>query len=78
MLKWIAIVLFVCVFVWAVKLVLKLAWGTAKIVASALLVAALPLLIVCALFASGVLLFVPVALVVGMVVILYAGIKVIT
>ena len=57
----------IVVFVWllakAIGLAFKLTWGMAKIVASILMVLALPLLIVCLLFVSGAILIVPVAMI---------------
>ena len=47
----------------ALGLVFKLTWGMAKVVASILLGIALPVLIVCMVFAGGIVLLVPVALV---------------
>ena len=55
----------VLVFVWWIKLVFKMAWGTAKILATVLAVSALIVLIVCLLFASGILLFIPLGLLLG-------------
>ena len=60
-------ILFTGVFVWlffkALKLAFRVAWGTAKVVASVLFALALPLLGVCLVFAGGLLLLVPVAMV---------------
>ena len=57
----------IIVFVWllakAIGLAFKLTWGMAKIVASILMVLALPLLIVCLLFVGGAILIVPVAMI---------------
>ena len=57
----------IVVFVWllakAIGLAFKLTWGMAKIVASILLVLALPLLIVCLLFVGGAILIVPIAMI---------------
>lgn len=57
----------IVVFVWllakAIGLAFKLTWGMAKIVASILMVLALPLLIVCLLFVGGAILIVPVAMI---------------
>lgn len=55
----------VLVFVWWIKLVFKMAWGTAKILATVLAVSALIVLIVCLLFASGILLLIPLGLLFG-------------
>lgn len=56
-------VLFCWLFFKAVGLAFKAAWGTAKIIASLLFAVAIPLLVVCLLFAGGVVLLVPVALI---------------
>ena len=57
----------IIVFVWilfkTIGLTIKLTWGAAKIVASILMVLALPLLIVCLLFVSGVALLIPLVMV---------------
>lgn len=59
--------LIVIVFIWllikAVGLALKLTWGFAKIIASILMVLALPLLVVVLLFAGGAILIIPVAMI---------------
>lgn len=56
---------FVCVWLfWNVlKLFFKITWGAAKVIAVLLVIAALPALIGCLLFAGGVLLLLPVALI---------------
>lgn len=48
-----------------IKLAFKLTWGAAKLIASLLFIIALPSLIVCFLFASGLLLLVPVLMIIG-------------
>ena len=54
------------VFFWllvkAAKLAFRLTWGIAKIIASVLMVIALPVLVLCLLFAGGIVLLVPLAL----------------
>ena len=50
---------FFWLFVNGIGLALRLTWGAAKVVGSLLMALALPLLIVCVLFAGGVLLLVP-------------------
>ncbi|MDO5401362.1 MAG: hypothetical protein Q4F17_10380 [Eubacteriales bacterium] len=54
-------------FIWllfkGIGLAFRVAWGTAKIAASILFTLAIPLLIVCLVFAGGVLLLLPLALV---------------
>lgn len=60
-------VLTVVVCVWlfwnVLKLFFKITWGAAKMIAVLLVIAALPALIGCLLFAGGVLLLLPVALI---------------
>ena len=60
-------ILTVAVFVWllakSIGLMLKLTWGVAKIAASILMAVALPVLIVCLVFASGIVLLVPIILI---------------
>ena len=59
------LVLFCWLFFKAIGLVFKVAWGAAKVIAVLLSVLALPLLIVCLLFAGGFVLLVPVFLIAG-------------
>ena len=56
-------ILFCWLFFGAIRLAFKAAWGLAKIIAVILFVVALPALIVCLLFAGGVVLLLPVALI---------------
>lgn len=56
-------VLFGWLFFKALGLAAKMAWGTAKIVASALFALAVPILVVSLLFAGGIMLLLPLALV---------------
>jgi len=63
MFELLTIVVFVWLLVKAIGLAFKLTWGMAKIVASILMVLALPLLIVCLLFVGGAILIVPVAMI---------------
>lgn len=49
----------------AIGLAFKLTWGTAKIIATILLALAVPIFIVCLIFAGGFVLLVPVALIAG-------------
>lgn len=55
--------LFCWIFFGSIRLMFKVAWGLAKILAVILFVMALPSLIGCLLYASGVLLLLPVALI---------------
>lgn len=63
MLKLLMTILFCWLFFKVLKLAFRVTWGAAKILASVLFIAAVPLLIVCLLFAGGLVLLVPVALV---------------
>ena len=58
--------LVIAVFLWllvkTIGLAFKLTWGVAKIIASILIVLALPALIVCFLFVGGIVLLVPVVM----------------
>ena len=63
MFELLTIVVFAWLLIKAIGLAFKLTWGMAKIVASILLVLALPLLIVCLLFVGGAILIVPVAMI---------------
>lgn len=63
MLEIFAVVLFCWLFFKTIGLAFKVAWGMTKIVASVLFAVAVPLLVACLVFAGGVLLLVPVALI---------------
>lgn len=56
-------VLFICLFVWSIKLLFKLAWGATKIIAVILMVIALPTLIGCLMIAGGLALLIPIGIV---------------
>lgn len=58
-----ALILFCWLFIKAIGLAFKVAWGAAKIIASVLFAIALPLLVVCLIFASGIVLLLPAALI---------------
>lgn len=59
------ILLFTWLFFKALKLTFKITWGITKIIAIILFIIALPALIGCLLFAGGVVLLLPLALVVA-------------
>ena len=63
MFELLTIVVFAWLLIKAIGLAFKLTWGMAKIVASILMVLALPLLILCLLFVGGAILIVPVAMI---------------
>lgn len=60
-------ILTAAIFIWllvkSIGFMFKLTWGVAKVVASILMVVALPVLIVCLVFASGIVLLVPIILI---------------
>ena len=60
-------ILFTVIFLWllvkTIGFAFKLTWGVAKIVACVLMVLALPSLVLCLLFASGIALLAPIALI---------------
>ena len=62
MLDILLVMLFVWLFIKALGLAFRVAWGTTKMIASVLFAIAVPLLGVCLLFAGGIVLLVPVAL----------------
>lgn len=63
MMELLIVILFCWLFFKAMGLALRMAWGTAKILASVLFTVAVPLLILCLVFAGGFLLLLPLALI---------------
>lgn len=63
MLEFVFLILFCWLFFKAVGLAFRAAWGAAKIAATILFVIAIPMLVAGLLFAGGILLLIPVALV---------------
>ena len=63
MFELLTVIVFVWLLVKAVGLAFKLTWGVAKVVASILMVVALPVLIVCLVFVGGLALIVPIAII---------------
>lgn len=63
MLDFLLVILFCWLFFKAVGLMFRVAWGTAKILASVLFMIAVPLLILCLVFAGGVFLLLPLSLI---------------
>lgn len=63
MFELIVLIVFCALFFNVVKLAVKVTWGVAKVVATILFVLAAPMLVVCLIFAGGLALLVPVALV---------------
>lgn len=56
-------VLFCWLFFKAIGLAFKVAWGTTKIIASLLFAVAVPMLFLCLVFAGGIVLLLPLALI---------------
>ena len=60
-------ILTVAIFIWllikSIGFMFKLTWGVAKIAAGILMVSALPVLIICVVFAGGIALLVPIILI---------------
>jgi len=63
-------ILSVVLFVKGVKLAFKMTWGITKIIATVLLVCAVPALVLGLIFAGGLLLLVPVGLIAGAILLL--------
>lgn len=63
MMEFLAVILLCWLFFKAMGLAFRMAWGTAKIIASLLFAVAVPLLIVCLVFAGGIFLLLPLALI---------------
>ena len=63
MFELLVLVLFCWILFGSIRLMFKVAWGLAKILAVILFIMALPSLIGCLLYASGIILLVPVALI---------------
>lgn len=59
----VTLVVFIWLMVKTIGLAFKLTWGIAKIIASILMVLALPALIVCIIFVGGIALLVPLILI---------------
>ncbi len=65
MLDFLLTVLFICLFFWTIKLLFKLTWGVAKIIAVILLIISLPTLIGVLMVAGGLVLLFPIGLLIG-------------
>jgi hypothetical protein len=63
MMELLTVILFCWLFFKAMGLAFRMAWGTAKILASLLFAVAVPLLVLCLIFAGGIVLLLPLALV---------------
>ena len=58
-------ILAIFLFVKAISLAFKITWGITKIIATVLMILAVPVFIVCLIFAGGFVLLIPVALIAG-------------
>lgn len=58
-------ILTICLFFAAIRIAFRITWGVTKIIATVLMVLAIPVFIVCLLFAGGFVLLLPVALIGG-------------
>ena len=65
MFELLTIVIFIWLLVKTIGLAFKLTWGVAKVIASILMIIALPMLIICLVFVGGLALMIPIA-VIGM------------
>ena len=65
MFKLIVLLVFIWLLAGVIRLTVKVAWGAAKVVATILMVLALPVLVLGLLFASGAVLLLPVCLIAG-------------
>lgn len=63
MFELLTIVIFARILIKSIGLMLRITWGVAKIIAAILMVLALPALLVCLLFAGGIALLIPIAMV---------------
>ena len=63
MFELLVLIAFVWLLVKALGLVFKLTWGAAKVTASILMVIAMPVLVLCLIFAGGLVLLLPVAII---------------
>ena len=63
MMELVLLVLFCWLFFKAAGLAFRMAWGTAKVIASILFALAVPLLVLCLIFAGGLFLLLPLALI---------------
>ena len=63
MFELLTVVIFTWLLVKTIGLALKLTWGVAKIIASILIGLALPVLIICLIFAGGIILLLPIAMI---------------
>ena len=63
MFELLTLVIFIWLLVKTIGLAFRLTWGVAKVIASILLVIALPVLIICLVFVGGLALMIPIAVI---------------
>lgn len=63
MIELLTLVIFIWLLVKSVGLALKLTWGAAKLIAAILMVAAMPVLVICLVFIGGLALIIPIAII---------------
>ena len=63
MFELLTVVIFIWLLIKSIGFMFRLTWGTAKLIAGILMAIALPALILCLLFAGGVLLLIPIAVI---------------
>ena len=63
MFELLTLVIFIWLLVKTIGLAFRLTWGVAKIIASILMVIALPVLIICLVFVGGLALMIPIAVI---------------
>jgi hypothetical protein len=63
MFELIIVLFFIWILINSIGLAFRLSWGIAKLCAGILMVLALPVLVLCLIFAGGILLLIPVAMV---------------
>ena len=72
MFELLTLIVFIWLLVRGIGLALRLTWGAAKIIASILMILALPALIICLLFLGGIMLLLPLIIIGTAVVVLSA------
>lgn len=63
MFELLTLVIFIWLLVKTIGLAFRLTWGVAKVIASILMVIALPVLIICLMFVGGLALMIPIAVI---------------
>jgi len=72
MFEFLTLIVFIWLLVRGIGLALRLTWGAAKIIASILMILALPALVICLLFLGGIMLLLPLIIIGTAVVVLSA------